>query len=112
MSTSNQTYKELAIPYFKEPIDCIEGLPQNERLGKLNAIAIQQMKILVEAGNRKFLKSMGKKIKKLLIAGTLKINRSGVINYSFIEDVSHRKRCHGFYLKSLKLYDVKKVKCV
>ncbi len=31
-----------------------EGLPQNERLVKLNAIAIQQMKILAEVKNRKF----------------------------------------------------------
>ncbi len=37
-----------------------EGLPQNERLVKLNAIAIQQMKILAEVKNRKFLKSDGK----------------------------------------------------
>jgi hypothetical protein len=33
-----------------------EGLQQNERLLKLNAIAIQQMKILVEVENRKLLK--------------------------------------------------------
>lgn len=33
-----------------------EGLPQTERLVKLNAIAIQQMKILVEVENRKLLK--------------------------------------------------------
>lgn len=33
-----------------------EGLPQMERLVKLNAIAIQQMKILVEVENRKLLK--------------------------------------------------------
>lgn len=33
-----------------------EGLSQQERLIKLNAIAIQQMKILVEVENRKFLK--------------------------------------------------------
>ena len=33
-----------------------EGLPQNERLIKLNQIAIQQMKILKEVESRKFLK--------------------------------------------------------
>lgn len=33
-----------------------EKMPQKERLIKLNQIAIQQMKILVEAGNRKLLK--------------------------------------------------------
>ena len=33
-----------------------EGLPQNERLVKLNAIAIQQMRILLEVENRKLLK--------------------------------------------------------
>jgi hypothetical protein len=33
-----------------------EGLQQKERLLKLNAIAIQQMKILVEVENRKLLK--------------------------------------------------------
>ena len=33
-----------------------EGLPQNERLLKLNAIAIQQMKILIEVEHRKLLK--------------------------------------------------------
>ncbi|WP_025663174.1 hypothetical protein [Aquimarina megaterium] len=26
MSTSNQTYKELAIPYFKEVFDCIDDV--------------------------------------------------------------------------------------
>ncbi len=33
-----------------------DGLQQKERLEKLNMIAIQQMKILVEVENRKFLK--------------------------------------------------------
>lgn len=33
-----------------------EGIPQHERLKKLNDIAIQQMKILNEVGNRKYLK--------------------------------------------------------
>ncbi|MBU0489996.1 MAG: hypothetical protein KKA07_08625 [Bacteroidetes bacterium] len=28
MSTSNQTYKELAIPYFKESFDCIDEVMQ------------------------------------------------------------------------------------
>jgi hypothetical protein len=33
-----------------------DGLPQTERLVKLNQIAIQQMKVLEESENRKFLK--------------------------------------------------------
>ncbi len=33
-----------------------ESIPQNERLIKLNQIAIQQIKILQEVENRKFLK--------------------------------------------------------
>src|SRR5574344_1027186 len=33
-----------------------EGIPQHERLKKMNDIAIQQMKILNEVGNRKYLK--------------------------------------------------------
>jgi hypothetical protein len=33
-----------------------EKLPQNERLKKLNLIAIQQMRVLVDAENRRFLK--------------------------------------------------------
>lgn len=33
-----------------------EGVPQSERLVKLNAIAIQQMKVLNDVGNRKYLK--------------------------------------------------------
>ena len=33
-----------------------EKMPQQERLVKLNQIAIQQMRILQEAGNRKLLK--------------------------------------------------------
>ena len=33
-----------------------EGLPQSERLAKLNQIAIQQMSILQEVENRKMLK--------------------------------------------------------
>ena len=33
-----------------------EGLPQQERLLKLNQIAIQQMQILEDTGNRKLLK--------------------------------------------------------
>lgn len=33
-----------------------DGLPQSERLVKLNQIAIQQMKVLEESGNRRLLK--------------------------------------------------------
>ncbi len=33
-----------------------EGMPQSERLVKLNRIAIQQMSVLEEAGGRKLLK--------------------------------------------------------
>ena len=33
-----------------------ENIPQSERLIKLNQIAIQQMKVLQEVGNRKLLK--------------------------------------------------------
>ncbi len=33
-----------------------DGLPQNERLVRLNRIAIQQMRVLEESGNRKYLK--------------------------------------------------------
>jgi hypothetical protein len=33
-----------------------EGLPQRERLIKLNQIAIQQMRVLAEVENRKMLK--------------------------------------------------------
>ena len=33
-----------------------EGIPQRERLLKLNKIAIQQMTVLEEVGNRKLLK--------------------------------------------------------
>ena len=33
-----------------------QGLPQGDRLMKLNQIAIQQMKVLVADGNRKLLK--------------------------------------------------------
>ena len=33
-----------------------QGMPQNERILKLNQIAIQQMKILEDGGNRKLLK--------------------------------------------------------
>jgi hypothetical protein len=33
-----------------------DGMPQTERLVKLNQVAIQQMKVLEESENRKFLK--------------------------------------------------------
>ena len=32
MSTSNQTYKELAIPYFKETFDCIDEVMQEFKI--------------------------------------------------------------------------------
>ena len=50
---------ELICPSNMENINAVfinEGLPQKDRLIKLNAIAIQQMKILVETENRKLLK--------------------------------------------------------
>ena len=33
-----------------------DGIPQSERLVKLNKIAIQQMKVLEDSGDRKLLK--------------------------------------------------------
>ncbi|MDD6819412.1 MAG: KilA-N domain-containing protein, partial [Prevotella sp.] len=33
-----------------------DGMPQTERLVKLNQVAIQQMKVLEESENRKYLK--------------------------------------------------------
>jgi predicted nucleotidyltransferase len=48
MSTSNQTYKELAIPYFKEAFDCIDevmlGLNIPFYLIGVNAIALELLK--------------------------------------------------------------------
>jgi hypothetical protein len=38
-----------------------EGLPQNERLSKLNQIAIQQMKILLEGNNNRLLREDNEK---------------------------------------------------
>jgi len=40
-----------------------ENIPQNERLIKLNKIAIQQMKVLLETENRKFLNNKNEKYK-------------------------------------------------
>lgn len=48
MSTSNQTYKELAIPYFKESFDCIDEVMQELQIPYyligVNAIALELLK--------------------------------------------------------------------
>ncbi len=48
MSTSNQTYKELAIPYFKESFDCIDEVMQELQvpyyLIGVSAIALELLK--------------------------------------------------------------------
>lgn len=48
MNTSNQTYKELAIPYFKETFDCIDEVMQALKIPyyliSVNAIALELLK--------------------------------------------------------------------
>lgn len=48
MSTSNQTYKELAIPYFKESFECIDEVMQELQIPYyligVNAIALELLK--------------------------------------------------------------------
>ncbi len=48
MSTSNQTYKELAIPYFKETFDCIDEVMQELKIPYyligVSAIALELLK--------------------------------------------------------------------
>lgn len=48
MSTSNQTYKELSIPYFKESFDCIDEIMNDLRIPYyligVNAIALELLK--------------------------------------------------------------------
>jgi predicted nucleotidyltransferase len=48
MSTSNQTYKELAIPYFKESFDCIDEVMQELKIPYyligVSAIALELLK--------------------------------------------------------------------
>lgn len=48
MSTSNQTYKELAIPYFKETFDCIDEVMQEFKIPYyligVSAIALELLK--------------------------------------------------------------------
>lgn len=48
MSTSNQTYKELAIPYFKETFDCIDEIMQELQIPYyligVSAIALELLK--------------------------------------------------------------------
>lgn len=48
MSTSNQTYKELAIPYFKESFDCIDEVMQELKIPYyligVSAIALEMLK--------------------------------------------------------------------
>ena len=48
MSTSNQTYKELAIPYFKETFDCIDQIMHNHQIPYyligVSAIALELLK--------------------------------------------------------------------
>ena len=48
MSTLNQTYKELAIPYFKESFDCIDEVMQELQIPYyligVSAIALELLK--------------------------------------------------------------------
>lgn len=48
MSTSNQTYKELSIPFFKETFDCIDQVMQAHKvpyyLIGVSAIALELLK--------------------------------------------------------------------
>lgn len=48
---NNPNFNPIEFEGFKQ-----QGIPQRERLLKLNKIAIQQMTILEEVGNRKLLK--------------------------------------------------------
>ena len=54
MSTSNQTYKELAIPYFREVFDCIDEIMINHKIPYyligVNAIALQLLKDDIKPG--------------------------------------------------------------
>ena len=54
MNTSNQTYKELAIPYFKESFDCIDEVMQNLQvpyyLIGVSAIALELLKEGIKPG--------------------------------------------------------------
>jgi predicted nucleotidyltransferase len=49
VSTSNQTYKELAIPFFKESFDCIDVVMKEMRIPYyligVNAIALELLKV-------------------------------------------------------------------
>jgi hypothetical protein len=48
MSTSSQTYKELAIPYFKETFDCMDEIMQELKIPYYligaSAIALELLK--------------------------------------------------------------------
>ena len=48
MSTSNQTYKELAIPYFKETFDCVDEVMRELNIPYyligVSAIALELLK--------------------------------------------------------------------
>ncbi len=54
MSTSNQTYKELAIPYFKESFDCIDEVMQELQIPYyligVSAIALELLKDGIKPG--------------------------------------------------------------
>jgi UDP-N-acetylglucosamine 2-epimerase len=54
MSTLNQTYKELAIPYFKETFDCIDQIMRDHRtpyyLIGASAIALELLKDGIKPG--------------------------------------------------------------
>jgi predicted nucleotidyltransferase len=54
MNTSNQTYKELAIPYFKEVFDCIDEIMIRHQIPYyligVNAIALEMLKEGVKPG--------------------------------------------------------------
>ncbi len=50
MSTSNQTYKELAIPYFKESFDCIDEVMRELHMIGASAIALEMLKQGIKPG--------------------------------------------------------------
>ena len=54
MSTSSQTYKELAIPYFKESFDCIDEVMQELQIPYyligVSAIALELLKADIKPG--------------------------------------------------------------
>ena len=51
MNTSNQTYKELSTPFFKETFDCIDEIMQEHQIPYYligaNAIALELLNVMV-----------------------------------------------------------------